>query len=171
MNIFLRFWQFILMGLFLANFFSSCSDESGRPDQSIEYDLQAIIDSQAIITEVESAVRAFHAADTARDAAAVLDLLWPEYTMLADGKRLSYADVAAGAPAFMASLRVFHTEWKDLQIIPLGENIAVSSFIFYDSLVTHNGKVTRSRGPNTFVWERREGQWRVRYADADHYSN
>ena len=119
--------------------------------------------------EVTAAVWAFHAADTSKNAQAVLDLLWPEYTMLADGRRIAYSDVAAGSPAFMESLEVFHTEWTDLQIIPISEKAALSSFLFRDSLVNKAGEVTKKQGPNTFLWEKRGEEWRVLYGDADHY--
>lgn len=119
--------------------------------------------------EVEAAVGAFYAADTARNAQAVLDLLWPEYTMMADGHRIQYADVAAGSPGFMANLAVFHTEWTDLEIIPLSDTAAISSFFFRDSLVTLAGEVSKKKGPNTFLWTKRNGSWKVRYGDADHY--
>ncbi|MEL7249888.1 MAG: nuclear transport factor 2 family protein [Bacteroidota bacterium] len=126
-------------------------------------------DLEQVKREVTQAVWAFHAADTAKNAQGVLDLLWPEYTMLADGKRISYADVAAGSPVFMESLRVFHTEWTDLQIIPISDQAALSSFLFRDSLVTNLGEVMKKQGPNTFLWEKRGAEWRVRYGDADHY--
>ncbi len=89
--------------------------------------------------------------------------------MLVDGSRIGYRDVVEGSRAFMAELEVFYTEWTDLHIIPLGPDVAVFSFLFKDSIVTLEGEVTRSTGPNTFVWERREGEWRVIYGDADHY--
>ncbi len=126
-------------------------------------------DEQQVVAEIEAAVWAFHAADTARDAEGVLALLWPDYTMLADGSRMTYEDVAAGSRAFMASLDLFHTEWTDLQIVPLGPGVALSSFQFRDSILTSTGEMIRSRGPTTFVWERRDGEWRVLFADADHY--
>ena len=99
----------------------------------------------------------------------VIDLLWPEYTMLADGNRIGYADVEAGSRAFMESLVLFHTEWSDVQIRPLSSNFAISSFIFRDSILTKEGKLTQAKGPNTFVWQKRAGEWRVLYGDADHY--
>lgn len=119
--------------------------------------------------EVSAAVHAFYAADTARNAQAVLDLLWPEYMMLADGNRIHFEDVAAGSPGFMANLTLFHTEWTDLEIIPLSDTAAVSSFLFRDSLVTKEGEIIKKQGPNTFLWTKRGGEWRVRYGDADHY--
>ena len=126
-------------------------------------------DTTRIIEEVKIQVKAFHAADTALDAQGMVDLLWPEFTMLADGNQVSYADAAKGTKEFMASLSTFHSEWRNLKIIPLGSHHAISSFIFIDSIVAKDGTVTRSRGPNTFVWEKRNGEWKVIYGDADHY--
>ena len=119
--------------------------------------------------EVEQRVWAFHAADTARDAEGVIALLWPEYEMLVDGQRTTFDEVAAGSRAFMASLETFHTVWSDVEIVALSADLAISSFVFRDSLVSRDGVVTQSRGPTSLVWERRGGEWRVRYGDADHY--
>lgn len=127
------------------------------------------LDKQEIINEVQQHLWAFHAADTARDAQGVIDLLWPEFTMLVDGNRTNYAEVAQGSPEFMNSLDLFHTEWTDVQIIPISADAALSSFLFRDSIITKSGKLTRAKGPNTFLWERRNGIWKVLYADADHY--
>ncbi|MBX2875422.1 MAG: nuclear transport factor 2 family protein [Saprospiraceae bacterium] len=126
-------------------------------------------DPAEIIEQVTRQVDAFHAADTSLNAQGVVDLLWPEFTMLADGNRVSYAEVKTGSQTFMASLTTFHTEWEDLKITPLGNRHAISSFIFTDSIVAKDGTLTHSRGPNTFVWEKRAEVWKVIYADADHY--
>lgn len=127
------------------------------------------MDTAEIIEQVTLQVNAFHAADTSLNAQGVADLLWPEFTMLVDGNRTSYEDVRSGSQAFMASLETFHTEWADLKIIPLSNRHAISSFIFTDSIVAKDGTLTQSRGPNTFVWEKRKEVWKVIYADADHY--
>ena len=126
-------------------------------------------DSVAVTQAVEQGVRAFHAADTARSAEGVIALLWPDFQMLGDGSRLSYEEVTDGSRDFMASLRLFHTEWTDLRIRPLTGDLAIASFVFRDSIITRSGDLIQSRGPTTFVWEQRAGQWRVLYADADHY--
>lgn len=123
----------------------------------------------AIIAEVEAATWAFHAADTARSADGVIALLWPEYTMLVDGRRVEYDDIVAGSRAFMSGIELFHTEWTDLQVTPVGPHAALASFVFRDSIVTKAGDVVRHRGPTTFLWERRNGEWRLLYGDSDHY--
>lgn len=127
------------------------------------------MDARLLVEQVKSQVQAFHAADTSKNAQGMLDLLWPEFTMLVDGHPITYEDVETGSKSFMASLKTFHTEWKDLKIIPLGEQHAISSFTFTDSIVAKDGTITQSTGPNTFVWEKRDGQWKVIYGDADHY--
>lgn len=126
-------------------------------------------DQARVITAVQEAVWSFHAADTARDAEAVIRLMWPEFTMLADGARLGYDQAATGSREFMAGLAVFHTVWSDLQVTPLGQHAAIASFEFRDSIVTKTGELIRSRGTTTFVWQRRNGEWRLLFADADHH--
>jgi ketosteroid isomerase-like protein len=123
----------------------------------------------AVVNAVEAATWAFHAADTSRSAEGVLDLLWPEFSLLGDGNRSDYASVAEGATQFMSNVDTFHTVWDDLQIIAIGSTAAVSSFIFTDRITMNSGDVIESRGPNTFVWEKRDGVWKVIHTDADHY--
>lgn len=135
-------------------------------DNDTSEDLQ---DPRLVVQQVESVVWAFHAADTARNAEGVIDLLWPEFTMLVDGRRLTYPEVVEGSREFMATLESFHTEWSDLEIVPVGNDAAVSSFVFRDSIVTRAGEVDRAHGPTTFVWQKRAGEWRVLFTDADHY--
>ena len=147
--------QRLLLALLLL--LLGCQPETSRTDIS------------HVVPEVQAALDAFHAADTSRHAQGVIDLLWPEYTMFADGARIGHVDVVSGSKAFMESLALFHTTWSDVQIIPLAPDLAISSFIFRDSILKHDGTLIQSQGPNSFVWERREGEWRVLYGDADHY--
>lgn len=126
-------------------------------------------DLDTVRADVEALVWTFHAADTAMDAEAVIGMLWPDYEMLVDGQRLSFEDVAQGSREFMSSLRSFHTAWTDLEILPLSDDLAIASFVFRDSILTDDGQLIQSRGPTTLVWERRDGEWRMRFGDADHY--
>ncbi len=119
--------------------------------------------------EVEVALWAFHAADTSRNAEAVVQLLWPEFYMMADGSVLEYDEVVAGSREFLPGLQVFDTDWTHVRITPLDPNHAITSFQFRDSIVTASGELIQSQGPTTFVWEQRDGEWRALYADADHY--
>jgi len=168
------------MGFLLAAaVFIGCSDRTDSPSPPAPYSPTAdVLDAPAeveteitaeITAEVETAVWAFHAADTAKNAEAVISLLWPEFYMLADGARLEYDDVVEGSRGFLPNLEVFATDWTDVRITPLGPNHAVSSFLFRDSIVTSAGELIQARGPTTFIWEKRNGEWRALYADADHY--
>jgi hypothetical protein len=127
------------------------------------------VDLDAVRAEVTAAVEAFHAADTARDADGVIRLLWPEYTMLVDGRRSDYDEVVNGAREFMPGLELFHTKWTDLQVTPLSADAAIAQFLFRDSIITLAGDTIRAQGPTTFVWTRRDGDWRLLFGDADHY--
>ncbi|MEM8484428.1 MAG: nuclear transport factor 2 family protein [Bacteroidota bacterium] len=126
-------------------------------------------DTSHVVPEVQAALDAFHTADTSMHAQGVIDLLWPEYTMFADGARVGYEDVVDGSKAFMGSLTFFQTTWSDIQIIPLAPDLAISSFVFRDSILKQDGTLLQSKGPNSFVWQKRAGEWRVLYGDADHY--
>lgn len=146
-----------MTALLLSLLHSGCA-ESSRP-----------ADAPSVEAEVAAMVWRFHAADTARDAEAIVGLLWPEYEMLVDGQWLDYGAVAEGSRNFMAGLDLFHTVWSDLRVLPLGPDLALASFLFRDSIVTSSGDLIRSRGPTTLLWERRNGEWRMRFGDADHY--
>jgi len=143
----------------------ACGNPSDRP---AEGSLARPISS--VMAEVDAALWAFHAADTAKDAEAVIGLLWPEYYMFVDGARIGYDEVVRGAREFLPSLELFHTDWTDVRITPLGPDAAVASFQFRDSIITMTGELIQSRGPTTFVWHRRDGEWRLVYGDADHYA-
>lgn len=67
-------------------------------------------DASLLIEEVKNQVGAFQAADTTLNAEGVVDLLWPEFTMLVDGNYTSYDEVKVGSKTFMASLESFHTK-------------------------------------------------------------
>ena len=126
-------------------------------------------DRDLVTEQVREAVWAFHAADTSRDANAIIDLLWPDCTLLIDGNPVTYQDVSSGSIEFMSAVDQFHTDWTNLNIIPLSEYVAISSFSFRDSIVHKSGTISQAKGPNTFVWQKRDDQWRVIHTDADHY--
>ena len=129
-----------------------------------------LYDPSVVVAEVEGAVWRFHAADTSRSADGVIALLWPEYEMLVDGRRQTYEEVVRGSREFLGDLALFHTDWTDLRVTPIGPDAAVASFQFSDSILTRSGELIRSRGPTTFLWVRRGDEWRLLYGDADHYS-
>jgi len=145
-------------GLLIAAFalVAACAQPESKPD-----------DLASVRADVEALVWTFHAADTAMDAEAVIGMLWPDFEMLVDGERLSFEQVAQGSREFMSSLRSFHTVWSDLEVLPLSPDLAITSFIFRDSILTAEGQLLQSRGPTTLLWERRGGEWRITTSDLD----
>ena len=153
-----RFRNLLIISCTILAFWSCRKPSNNQP-----------IDDSQIKKEVEMAVWAFHTADTSKNAAGVIDLLWPEYTMLVDGKRISYDEVAKGSKEFMSNLVLFYSEWSDLKIIPISKHAAISSFTFRDSIISKTGELIRTHGPTTLLWQQRDGEWRMLYGDSDHY--
>ena len=122
-----------------------------------------------VAAAVDSAVRAFRQAEVDRDPARAVAHLWPEFYMYADGVRSDYESVRENILATMANLRLFETEWTDVEVVPLASNSALSSFLFRDSIIAADGTLLHTQGPTTLVWERRGDEWRILYGDADHY--
>ena len=118
---------------------------------------------------VDSAVFSFLAAEEARDQEAVIAHLWPEFHMLQDGRRADYDEVVSQIRSTMPSLQLFRSEWTDLKVQLLSDEVALTSFHFRDSVVTAEGDLIQSQGPTTLIWELRDGQWRIVFGDADHY--
>lgn len=156
---------------------SGCSPQetSDRPQETSDHPQgtshEALTDAEraAVISAVDSAVRAFRQADLDLDGQGVVDHLWPEFYMYGDGVRSEYPTVRDNILAFMAGLKSFDTEWSDVEVVPLGRDAALASFLFRDSIVTVEGALVRSQGPTTLIWQRRGAEWRLLYADADHY--
>lgn len=119
--------------------------------------------------EVDSATRAFEAAERARDAEAAVAHLAPDFSIFADGQRVSYEESVAGIRATLPTHRHFEPGWEDLRVRALSPTLAISSFTFNDSIVDSEGALKMARGPTTLVWERRGGRWLIIYGDADHY--
>lgn len=140
-----------------------------NPGDGVTAEVMDEVREEAVREAVNSAVESFRAADLARDAEAVVAHLWPDFTMLVDGSWTSYEDVRQGTHEFMSGLELFHTDWTELKIIPLGPRLAVSGFQFRDSIITTEGELIQNRGPTTLIWEQRDGEWRMLYGDADHY--
>jgi len=149
----------LFLGMTVASIVSSRDDVWAQPEHVPE----------SVSDEVEEAVWRFFAADTARDAEAVINLLSPDFYMFVDGNRTTYEEVVAGTRQFMSGVTLFHSVWSDLRITPLGSDYAVASFTFRDSIQTVDGLLPQKKGPTTFVWSRTNNGWRLLYADADHY--
>jgi ketosteroid isomerase-like protein len=123
----------------------------------------------AVEAAVDSATRAFEAAERARDAEAAVAHLAPDFSIFVDGSRVDYEASAEGMRATLPTLAHFEPGWTDLRVQALSPTLAISSFTFNDSIVGEDGTLTRATGPTTLVWEKRGDDWLIVYGDADHY--
>ncbi len=123
----------------------------------------------AIEASVDSATRAFQAAERARDAERTIAHLAPDFYMYNDGVRSSYDSVVASIRSTFGTFQHFEPRWRDLAVRVLGPDAALVTLIFRDSIVMASGETVRFTGPTTLVWERRGADWLVIFADADHY--
>jgi ketosteroid isomerase-like protein len=126
-------------------------------------------DRTAIAAAVDSATRAFQAAERARDAERTIAHLAPDFSMYNDGVRSSYDAVVRSIRATMGTFQHFEPQWSDLVVRVLAPNAAVVSFTFRDSIVTESGDLLRFTGPTTLVWEQHGTDWLIVFPDADHY--
>jgi hypothetical protein len=122
-----------------------------------------------VAADVDSATRAFEAAQRARDPDRTAAFLAPEFYMYNDGVRADYESVAAGIRQSLPQFRHVEPGFKDVETIVLSPDAAVTSLTFHDSIITASGDLLQLRGPTTLVWQRRGPDWRIVYADADHY--
>ena len=122
-----------------------------------------------IEASVDSATRAFQAAERARDAERTIAHLAPAFYMYNDGVRSGYDSVVASIRATMGTFQHFEPEWRDLAVRVLGPDAALVTFVFRDSIVLASGETLQLTGPTTLVWARRGADWLIVYADADHY--
>lgn len=126
-------------------------------------------DRQGIATSIDSATRAFEAAERARDPERVIAHLAPEFYMYVDGVRTGYDVVVAGIRSTIGTFVHFEPGFADLEVLVLGRSAGLASFTFHDSIVTETGDLLRATGPTSLIWERRGVDWLITYADADHY--
>ena len=135
-----------------------------RPSGSISDDERSEIERSVL-----AAVDGFADAERRRDVEAILAFIAPDFYMYADGDRVDYETVAGQIRSTMPALQRFETTWSDVEVTVLARDQALVSLVFRDAVTGGDGVTTRLRGPTTFVWSRRDGDWRIIYADADHY--
>jgi hypothetical protein len=122
-----------------------------------------------IAQSVDSATRAFEAAERARDAESLVAHLAADFHMYQDGVRVGYDSTVAMIRGTMGTLKSFEPGFAGLEVMVLGRDGAAVSFTFHDVIVAADDDTIRAEGPTTLVWVRQGSDWLVRYADADHY--
>ena len=139
---------------------TACSSAAGSLSEA---------ERNAIEASVDSATRAFQAAERARDAERTIAHLAPDFYMYNDGVRSDYDSVVTSIRGTMGTFQHFEPQWKNLTVRALGPNAALVTFVFLDSIVMASGETIQMTGPTTLVWERRGLDWLIIFADADHY--
>jgi len=126
-------------------------------------------DAARVEAQLREALAAFEAAQRRLDAEAVIAVLAPDFTMLQDGVRVGHDATVAQIRATLPSLRALHTRFDDVEVHVLGPDTALTSMRFDDVVTDADGSTVRTWGPSTMLWRRRDGRWRLVFADSDHY--
>lgn len=67
------------------------------------------------------------------------------------------------------SLNRMDVTWQSITVTPLAPDAAVALAPFRTVNVAKDNTVSRVRGVATWVWVRRNGEWRMLYGHGDHY--
>jgi ketosteroid isomerase-like protein len=131
---------------------------------------RAAFDPAVIDREVRAALSAFADAQRRRDPDAVLAFLAHDFGMMQDGARVDGATTRQQIRGSLANLRAVEPSFSDVVVLPIAEDAALTSMAFRDTVTAADGSVLRARGPTTLLWCKRFGEWRIVFADADHYA-
>ena len=124
---------------------------------------------RAIAASVDSVTWALEEAERSRDPERTIAYLAPDFYMYADGIRTGYDSVTASMRRNLGTMQHFEPGFDNVEVRVLARDAALVSLTFRDSVVTASGDLLQFQGPTTLIWQRLEGQWRIVYADADHY--
>ncbi len=127
------------------------------------------VERRSIAASIDSATRAFEAAERTRDPERVIAHLAPDFYMYMDGVRADYSSTTAQIRGTLGTFQYLEPGFADIEVTVLGRDGAMASLTFQDSMVDASGATLQFRGATTLVWERRGTDWLITYADADHY--
>lgn len=132
---------------------------------------QAAFDSAAVAASVDSAVRAFMAAELARDADAATAhfLRDADFRVHSDLDRFEYDSARAVVARTLPALRSVEGGFDTVEVMVIGPAAALATTPFHETLTDSAGKATRLRGLTTWLWQRVGDDWKVRYIHAAHY--
>lgn len=122
-----------------------------------------------IASRIDSLTWAFEEAERNRSPEQTVAFLAEDFYMYVDGNRMGYDSVAANIRRTIGGMQHVEPGFENVEVRVLSRDAALVSMTFRDSIVTATGELFMSSGPTTLVWERRQGEWQIVYADADHY--
>lgn len=93
----------------------------------------------------------------------------PEFRLVIDGTSNSYQDMQRIIGGLPRALRKEEVHWDTLAVTVLGPEAGLVYAPFRRVDTDIAGRVTRIRGVATWLWIRRNGQWRSVYGHGDHY--
>lgn len=147
--------------LLLGGFVSSCS----APRTAL-----TAAESQEIITAVTAGMKSYAAAlgSVQVDRITAHYVEGPEFRLTSDGtvhSRATLLEVLAG----LSKLNKMEVNWESITVTPLAPGAALAVAPFRRVDFARDGTLSRNRGVATWVWVRRDGQWRMLYGHGDHY--
>jgi len=136
-----------------------------------ERGLTGSFDRASVEISVRDAMASYAAALEALDSARILGhyVAGPEFRLVTDGFSNSYQDMQRTIGNLPRVLRKEEVHWDTLVVNALGPDAGLVYAPFRRIDTDTAGQVTRIRGVATWLWVRRDGQWRSVYGHADHY--
>lgn len=121
--------------------------------------------------EVDSAMRAFEAAERSLDVEGMISFFGdvPEFRMYMDTRRITYDALVAQLPAGFEEMAAVEGGFTDIEITALSPHLALASAPFRGTYTDTAGNVVRQRGVATWIWRQLRDDWRIIYGDVDHY--
>jgi len=93
----------------------------------------------------------------------------PDFRMYLDGNAVNREELVALVTALCSSVKELDATWGPIEVTPLGEDAALAAGRFQRTLVDESGESTDDWGSATWVWIRRDGNWRAIHAHGVHY--
>lgn len=121
---------------------------------------------------IRARMESYAAALAARDAERILShyVQGPEFRLYVDGTLYTYDDMVGVASSMARTLSALEVRWDSVNVTSLGRGAAIAGATFRRVLTDTAGAVSRDRGTASWIWVRRDGQWRSIHGHGVHYA-
>lgn len=93
----------------------------------------------------------------------------PEFRLTSDGTMYTRDAMRGVISGLAGTLSRMEVTWESITVTPLAPDVGLAVAPFRTSNVAKDDTVSRVRGVATWVWVRRNGEWRMLYGHGDHY--